>query len=105
MRPPRFRLRTLLILVALSAVPLALIQVRRRREHYRVQAELHGSLEQFFRAGIAGMGATIGGRTSSQLRSIREPRRVAYHAALRAKYERAAARPWLPVPPDPPPPD
>ena len=29
---------------------------------------------------------------------------IDYYAALRHKYERAAARPWLPVDPDPPPP-
>jgi hypothetical protein len=29
---------------------------------------------------------------------------IDYYAALRRKYERAAARPWLPVEPDPPPP-
>jgi hypothetical protein len=28
-----------------------------------------------------------------------------YHAALRQKYERAAARPWAPIAPDPPPPE
>jgi len=32
-----------------------------------------------------------------------DPRRVQqYHAMLAAKYRRAARRPWLPVPPDPP---
>jgi tetratricopeptide (TPR) repeat protein len=30
---------------------------------------------------------------------------AAYHAALKRKYLRAASRPWLPVEPDPPPPD
>jgi hypothetical protein len=29
---------------------------------------------------------------------------IDYYAALKRKYERAAARPWLPVDPDPPPP-
>jgi hypothetical protein len=32
-------------------------------------------------------------------------RRAAYEAALSAKYEQAAARPWLPVAADPPTPD
>jgi hypothetical protein len=32
-------------------------------------------------------------------------RRVAYHAQLRQKYERAAIYPWLSVEPDPPPPN
>jgi hypothetical protein len=29
---------------------------------------------------------------------------IDYHVRLKAKYERAAARPWLPVDPDPSPP-
>ena len=29
-------------------------------------------------------------------------RRLAYHTALRRKYMAAAARPWLPIEPDPP---
>ena len=29
--------------------------------------------------------------------------RASYYSRLKRKYERAAARPWLPVPPDPPP--
>jgi len=32
-------------------------------------------------------------------------RRVEYHAAMTKKYEQAALNPWLPVPPDPPPPE
>jgi hypothetical protein len=28
-----------------------------------------------------------------------------YHAALKLKYERAASRPWVPLDPDPPPPE
>jgi hypothetical protein len=31
--------------------------------------------------------------------------RIAYHAALKAKYERAARYPWLPIAPDPPEPE
>jgi hypothetical protein len=33
---------------------------------------------------------------------LRSKMLMTYHRALRAKYERAARRPWLPVPPDPP---
>jgi hypothetical protein len=32
-------------------------------------------------------------------------RTAEYHAALRQKYERAASRPWVPIAPDPPPPE
>lgn len=38
-------------------------------------------------------------------RTVRSDRLAEYHAALTAKYERAARRPWLPVEPDPPWPD
>ena len=33
-----------------------------------------------------------------------DPKLVDWHLQLRDKYKRAAYRPWLPVPPDPPPP-
>jgi len=33
------------------------------------------------------------------------PEMAAYHVQMRRKWERAAARPWLPVEPDPPPPE
>jgi len=37
--------------------------------------------------------------------ATRMERAIAYHAAMQRKYEDAARRPWLPVEPDPPPPE
>ncbi len=42
---------------------------------------------------------------STQRRAKKRETRAAYHAALSAKYERAARYPWLPVAPDPPEPE
>lgn len=51
---------------------------------------------------------------ASQAKTLAECRRervtrlsgdLGHHAALRRKYELAAARPWLPIWPDPPPPE
>jgi hypothetical protein len=46
------------------------------------------------------------GRHAEQMQSIsaREKIRADYFARLKAKYHRAASRPWFTAPPDPPPP-
>lgn len=48
-RLPRFRLRTLLIAVALVAVLLDAERIRRRWASYRERARYHASYEQFCR--------------------------------------------------------
>jgi hypothetical protein len=44
------------------------------------------------------------GREQSPVRLAKMKSEASYYAALRAKYERAARLPWLPVAPDPAPP-
>jgi hypothetical protein len=94
-RWPRFRLRTLLIAVAVMAGALvgsmeAMRTLQRRREALNLWARYYAGAANTCRAWLA------------------EPERsraVDYCDRLRLKYEHAAARPWLPVAPDPPPPD
>jgi hypothetical protein len=102
----RFHLRTLLIAVAIVAVVLGVLAMRWRAEHYRALAERHAFLASVYQAGESTVGG-IGpdGRTFSETRSLRDPRKVRYHAALKERYERAACYPWLSVETDPPPPE
>jgi hypothetical protein len=46
--------------------------------------------------------ATLSARWAGRAADLRAL--ASYHEFLKRKYERAAARPWLSVPPDPPPP-
>jgi hypothetical protein len=130
MRPPRFRLRTLLIAVAVVATVMGL---QRRRADFLGRAEQHGRMELHRHAQARGLGGAILPRPmfealmdSDDLRSgcgwanyrgvrfegkerlstlgAALEQMAAHHAALRRKYERAARYPWLPVAPDPPPP-
>jgi hypothetical protein len=119
MRPPRFRLRTLLVAVAVAAVMLGVIvPMVRLRARYSERAAGHGGSAQFYlehaRAADQGHGGCmkIGARGSIQeikaayRRVAPKYRRIAdYHSLMARKYERASRYPWLPVPPDPPPPD
>jgi hypothetical protein len=89
MRLPRFRLRTLMVAVAVAAVVLGLgarsLAFRQRAECCRTRFE-----------------PVCGEYRPETPAEIAEDRRRTYHAHLWAKYERAARYPWLPVWPDPP---
>ena len=89
MRPPRFRLRTLMVAVVFAAVALGGFEMLRRRERFLALAAYHAS------------------RAVSLTRyySFFFPRKLPWHLDMQRKYERAATRPWLPIAPDPPPPD
>ena len=91
MRPPRFRLRTLLVAVAVAAVVSGVEVMRRRRACYQGRASDHAF------AAIPYTPGYLGDRPDQA--------KAAFHEAMRVKYERAARCPWLPVPPDPPAPD
>jgi hypothetical protein len=100
MRPPRFRIRTLMIAVAVVAISLCVEVVRRRQEKYRCLALRHEILEELLKHGHH-YGE---GYPSSDYLEVR--RRLAkYHAQMKTKYVQAARYPWLSVPPDPPPPE
>ena len=92
MRFPRFRIRALMIAVALIAVGLELSErsttFRRRATHHRNES---------FRA-------AFGPGTHSRSLKVRRLMRAKdrWHSDLIEKYELAARYPWLPVAPDPP---
>src|SRR4051812_43881044 len=104
MRLPRLSTRRWVMLVVLVAVTMGAAEhLRRLRIVYREQVARHRALETSSRR-IAGY-ATGLQRLGLEPRARPGPgRRTEYHAAMRRKYERAARYPWLPVPPDPPPP-
>src|SRR4051794_41783878 len=102
---PRVRLRTLMIVVAIAALLFGgVLEAGRRRARFR-QLERHYMWEQMD-AGFATLlmesferDPSVGPRKLAAARRLE-----AYYGRLRAKYERATRYPWLPVPPDPPPP-
>lgn len=127
MRLPRWRFRLRGLMVAIAAAATALwvgLEVSRlgaASEGYRRVAE-HLAREEAFARELSetyrGMAASwrqmfalgvppLDSRATAAEREAREvgdtcQASVDYHAAMRAKYERAARYPWLPVAPDPP---
>ena len=103
MRPPRFRLRSMMILVAVLALSLSAAVLWRRREHYRRLAEAYALTEMVLRvdSNMARGSAAFPLLDLSESMD-RNARQADYYARLRRKYERAARRPWLPVEADPP---
>jgi hypothetical protein len=90
---PRFRLRALMVAVAIVAVLLGLwAGIERRRADFRRIARYHS---------YRNLGLLVDSRSLTPL----ELRRDEWHAALAKKYTRAARYPWLPVEPDPPEPE
>ena len=149
MSPPRFRIRTLMIAVAVAAICLGGCALWKRAGEHRSRAQKAAEREQLARqrevlyrrlyllskdaslrhartaAKIARVEERSGRRpfdssergsptwvaralgTAAEAVSYRDKAREAAkeaerYAKLRAIYEQAACRPWLPVPPDPP---
>jgi hypothetical protein len=112
MRWFRWRIRMLMVLVAVVALAAALEEMRRRGKRYRLCAEYHlaasQQLDRDRRSFLCGYGLS-----EEQMARMQAARKVDwevvqhavdYHARLHAKYQVAARRPWLPVDFDPPPP-
>src|SRR5947208_3412475 len=93
MRRPRFRVRTLLVLVAAVAVLIWGSMMGARSFDYYRRASDYGANERGWRA-IADRPNQPGGR-EFRLRCVE------YYARLAQKYRRAMWRPWMPVAPDP----
>ena len=111
MHPVRFRVRTLLILVAVAAVPVALMGRaarfgERARGHERQRRSVFpGDLDVYLV-----MQAVQGEwhpNPETPIRKVEGPIRafVAYHLEMESKYERASRAPWWPVEADPPAPE
>src|SRR5438105_795341 len=105
----RIRVRTLIALVAVSALALGVGYTWGVRvERFRTIAQQHRGLEGFYRVQtkteqgrLEVNGPEYGERYSDKIRRlIASYATVAdYHAGMRRKYERLAARPWLPMSP------
>jgi hypothetical protein len=94
MRLPRllYRMRSLLILIALEAVALGGIRwVDRRASYFRRLAWDYRDSAKLSEISFA-----TGDRRLGPV--------AVYQRKLQRKYEYAATHPWFPVPPDPPPP-
>src|SRR3954463_10527774 len=105
MREPRlrFRLRTLLIMVAVVAMLMGTERMRRRWVFYRQRATMYGRLATILREGRQityrkGTGPTV------MLGHADMIRLSTYYANKSQAYRRVASRPWQPVPPAPEPP-
>lgn len=98
----QIRVRTLMVAVAAVALLLGADRLLRRRFTFQRRAERHAKLEAWYRRSSLGW-APGDVPTPEVARSCLES--AAFYGRLRSKYERAAARPWLGVEPDTPPPD
>ena len=109
MRLPRYRLRTLLIAVAVAALGMGtIVGLARRREYYLRQAAHHRKLSddaQLYAMSIERRYLHWRPSEPELAEMAAYERRSDYQAALQAKYERAARYPWLPVEPDRPEPN
>jgi hypothetical protein len=103
----------MMVAVAVVAFVLGAEGVRRQWVYCRGRAAYHGGQETMLggdaEVALALVGQADVGPAATRERDMsrwqseagRYAALAAYHAWLRAKYERAARYPWLPVPPDP----
>ena len=106
---PRFRLRSLMVAVAVAGVVIGGESMRRRRVDYLRQAQYHAHLQQRLVVFSPGWIPETEAEDERYRQAISRffakmasrPWTV-YHARMKGKYLRAADRPWLPVVPDPP---
>jgi hypothetical protein len=112
MRQFRWRIRTLMAVVAIAASSLGVYDLWRRGQSYRLQAWYHlaatRQLANDSRSFLCSYGLTERQIEANRARRAAERsvllKASEYHLRLHAKYQRASERPWLPVGPDPPPP-
>lgn len=128
MRPPRFRLRTLMLLVAIAALAMAVRMMSVQRQEHLWQRDRFARLEFYSRtmahaelasqrlrssmtqrlnprqtiefSGLPDNSTSEEARDRQRLKQARGL--VEYYEAMKKKYEYAASHPWLIVPPDPP---
>jgi hypothetical protein len=98
----------MMIAVAIVAVGMGTIAgLARRRDSYLNQAARHRRLSNnalLQSTLVTSLHHFVLSKPELELMKAHE-RFAIHHAELQAKYERAARHPWLPVEPDPPPPD
>lgn len=105
---PRMTTRRWMIVVATLAVGLSTARAFERlgalRSEYEVRAAIHAWFEEIYAHAEKYDGLSFGCHATGPFRAnpSLDPKLAGYHAGLKGKYTRAARRPWLPVPPDPP---
>lgn len=92
----RFTVRRMMVGVAIVALILVGSRIVWLRHRYRNLAQSYDVKEFALAFGVQDERVSV--------ESVRAWKKIEYYAALKRKYERAASRPWVPVPPDPPPP-
>src|SRR3954469_25325987 len=107
MRIPRFRVRTLMIAVAVVAVALGAGRRRQRAPTFLQRAAEFAEREttSWLMVEASCRRNPLPGLIVVHEDPMRHRWWALYLGRLRRKYERAARYPWLPVPPDPPPPE
>jgi hypothetical protein len=102
MRVPKFRIRTLMIAVAVLGIAFGgiagLQRMDQRRQRLRALARNH--LQRGVVNRLALEGSVAHGAVKADTERYRM--RAEYYDALKLKYEYAARHPWLPVSSDPP---
>jgi hypothetical protein len=109
----RFTVRRLMLVVAIIAVALGggvwVVEMMRLSHAYRLRAALHVQKHRHLlsvpHGRFEGALATISMSLGLEKAYERRLRSIAYHVSMKQKYDRAAARPWLVLSPDPPEPD
>jgi hypothetical protein len=98
----RFTVRGMMVAVAILAAFIKVEQAHERYWYYHERVARHDMEERLFRS-MNGETVTFivtGSRVAVASRTV-VIAAAEVHARLRQKYERAAARPWPPVEPDP----
>jgi hypothetical protein len=100
MRFPHFRIRTLMIAVAVVAVLAAgFVRCKQRQDRFAELASRYDRESELLPGIWSGPGEAYEGPLGLPYR------RGEYLDQMSLKYRSAASHPWLPVPPDPPPPE
>ena len=105
MHPPRFRLRALMIAVAVAALALGVEAMRRRRAECLRRAAFIACSERWsieVAAMVEDPNIDLEGNASYYRdHPIEVQRAIQKLASARRAHEHVARHPWLPVPPDP----
>ena len=100
MRVPRvrFTVRRMMVAVAIVAIIMGAVDLWQNSVSYRSKIAHHAQME---RSSVFVIGGDDTPAAHEELARVSRAW-TEHHATLRRKYERAAARPWKYVPPDPP---
>jgi hypothetical protein len=103
MRLAKMTTRRWIVAVAVVALVLGIVAFVRRRAQFRALADYHAETARRIRS--AHVWVTRPGGAFVHTTALAPRPVIDYHATLAVKYEHAARYPWLPVEPDPPPPE